>query len=307
MIEHVNYRTLGRLGSELLTRLSSEGRTIFSLSDAQDILSNKSNVAVRKLVSRLVKAGWLIRLKDGQYLIVPLEAISAEQWSEDSLIMASVSVSGSTNAALGTDFYSDDSPYLANQSVHDISQEAYAVSYWSALNYYGYTEQIPRTVFVSTPRRQPSTKKEILDIPYQIVVISRKKFFGVTTEWINAKPVHITDKEKTIIDCLDKPKLCGGIIEAAKGLAEGIKDNIDLEKLTAYAEQIGNNAVIKRLGYLSESLDLPVDPWLGKWKEHLSKGYSLLDPTQRNIGSYNARWHLIINVPEINFASKVRK
>jgi len=285
-------RTLGKSGSKLLSKLSVNNKSAFTVEDAQNALPEKSYDALRQLLSRLVRSGWLIRLKGGKYLIVPLEAESPDTWSEDSFVLASASVSGTSAVSARA--------HVANPNL----QMQYAISYWSALNYYGYTEQIPRTVFVSTPNRETSTSQAILDVPYRLVFLSPKKFFGLTTVWQDNKPVQITEKEKTIIDCLDRPRLCGGIVEAAKGLSEGFKDGIDFSKLSSYAQRIGNATVFKRLGFLVESLELPVETWLDDWQKSISKGYSLLDPTQPKRGQYNAKWHIIINVLEPSLINK---
>jgi predicted transcriptional regulator of viral defense system len=58
-------------------------------------------------------------------------------------------------------------------------------------------------------------------VNYQIVRVKEEKFFGIRKEWIEEMPVSITGKEKTIIDCLDKPHYAGGIIEVAKALNTG--------------------------------------------------------------------------------------
>lgn len=272
-----NKRTLGALGSKLLTQLSADNKNVFSLDDARRVLAGKSDAAVRRLVSRLAEAGWLIRLGGGRYLIVPLEAMSPGEWSEDSHVLAAEIVKEDREA------------YEAPTN--------YAISHWSALNYYGYTEQIPAMVILSTPVRQASNVRKMLDVSYKLIFVSRDKFFGLTTVWLNDKPISITDKEKTIIDCLDRPRVCGGIREAAKGLVNGFSDGIDLDKLTEYGHRLGNGTVFKRLGYLAEALNLPVGPWLGKWHNSITKGYSLLDPAQPKHGRHEPRWQVIVNAP----------
>lgn len=87
---------------------------------------------------------------------------------------------------------------------------------------------------------------DIFRVNYQIVRVKQDKFFGIRKEWIEEVPVSITDMEKTLVDCLDKPHYAG-IIEAAKALNNG---SLDYTGLTAYATKIGNFAVIRRLGYL---------------------------------------------------------
>ena len=132
----------------------------------------------------------------------------------------------------------------------------YAIAYWSALNHYGLTEQIPSTVFVQTLARKKKQKMEIFGVEYQIVRIKEEKFWGIHKEWIEEMQVNITDKEKTIVDCIDKPQYCGGIIEVAKALKNA---SFDMKKLSKYARKMGNSGVVRRLGYLCNYLSINID------------------------------------------------
>ncbi len=115
-----------------------------------------------------------------------------------------------------------------------------AVAYWSALNYYGLTEQIPRTVFLQTPVKRGYRKLLILDGKrFKVVVVSPEKFFGISTVRLGRREVRITDPEKTLVDCLDKPKYCGGITEAVKALKNA---RLNYEKLLEYAEWMKSKA-----------------------------------------------------------------
>ena len=163
----------------------------------------------------------------------------------------------------------------------------YAISYWSALHHYGLTEQIPTTVFVQTPARKSKSAMEIFGVNYQIVRVREEKFFGIRKEWIEETSVGITDKEKTIIDCLDKPQYAGGIIEVAKALKSS---SLDRERLTEYALQIDNFAVVRRLGYLCEKMNVPIN-----LPPPRSKKYLLLDPTMPAEGKNDPKWRLVIN------------
>lgn len=249
----------------LLSRLSEQGKNVFSIEDARDVLHiNKRHLD--NLLQSLVEKKWLERIEKGKYLIIPLEAGPGRKWSEEAFVVASHLV------------------------------DPYAVSFWSALNYWQFTEQISTTVFIETTKRK--TDKMILGVPFKFVFLQKRKLFGLTDIWFDNKKVKITDKEKTIIDCLDHPKYCGGIIEAAKGLANGIETGIELKTLTDYAKRLNNSAVLKRLGYLSEILDLPVKDYNKKWSKQMGSGYSLLDPTGEKTGRYNSKWNLRLNVSE---------
>jgi predicted transcriptional regulator of viral defense system len=120
--------------------------------------------------------------------------------------------------------------------------------------------------------------------------MKEEKFFGLRKEWIEDTQINITDKEKTLVDCLDKPQFCGGIIEVAKGLKDM---DFNKKKLIKYANHIGNSAVIRRMGYLSEQLNL--DLKVPKSKAH---NYLFLDPTMPHRGKRSSDWKLIVNLNE---------
>ena len=260
-------KNLNQKEAMILAKLSSEGKAVFSFEDVLNILGEPRS-ASRKFLSKLIIKGWLKPLERGKYLIVPFEAGPERKWSEEAFVIAS---------------------HLVNP---------YAISHWSALNYWGLTEQIPRTVFVSSTKRKFKPESKVLGISFKFIVLPERKFFGLTDIWFDNKKVQITDKEKTIVDCLDHPEYCGGIIEAAKGLVSGIEAGISLETLTDYAERLNNSAVLKRLGYLSEVFNLPVQDYADKWREQISSGYSLIDPTGEKTGRYYSRWNLRLNVSE---------
>ncbi len=112
----------------------------------------------------------------------------------------------------------------------------------------------------------------------------------IRKEWIDETPINITDKEKTIIDCLDLPQYAGGIIELAKALKN---NTFNHKKLSSYALHIGNSGVIRRLGYLCELLNIKI-----KLPKINTRNYLLLDPTIPEKDTKNARWRLIINLDD---------
>jgi predicted transcriptional regulator of viral defense system len=125
------------------------------------------------------------------------------------------------------------------------------------------------------------------------VSVRPKKFFGISTDWINEQPFSITDKEKTIIDGLDLPKYMGGVGEIAKALAQSWNE-LNEEKLREYAVKVGNTAVGKRLGFLMEALGLGNSEILRKALS-FGAGFSALDPTLPKRGKHSRRWGLLIN------------
>jgi len=243
--------------NDLINSLAKKGN-ILTFEEALEI-SNLSRESLRVILSRLEQRGIIERIEKGKYLIIPLGAEKGKYTLHEFII-------GSTLI------------------------DHYSIAYWSALNYYGLTEQIPITVFLQTTTRKKNQNIKIFGVEYKIIKIRKEKMFGIKKEWIEGRPVNITDKEKTIIDCLDKPQYSGGIIEVAKALKNNTFDN---KKLAAYAQHIGNSGVTRRLGYLTDLLDIKINlPKLN------TRNYLLLDPTMPKKSTKNARWRLIINLDE---------
>ena len=243
--------------NNLINSLAKKGN-ILTFKDALKI-SNLSRESLRVVLLRLEKRGIIERIEKGKYLIIPLGAVKGEYTLHEFVI-------GSTLI------------------------DPHCIAYWSALNYYGLTEQIPTTVFIQTITRKFNTNPEVFGVQYKITKVKKEKVFGIRKEWIEETQINITDKEKTIIDCLDKPQYCGGIIEVAKALKN---NKFNQKKLQNYAQRIGNSGVLRRLGYLCELLNIKI-----KLPKLNTRNYLLLDPTIPEKGPKSAKWRLIVNLDE---------
>jgi predicted transcriptional regulator of viral defense system len=258
-------RSLSSTESSLLASLAEEGKNIFTLNDITNKLDTPYKNA-KVVANRLVKKKWLIPLTRGKYLIVPLEAGVRSEYTEHEFIIAS---------------------HLADPCY---------IGYWSALNFHGFTEQVPMNIYVATTKRLKD--RTILDTRIRFISLIKRKFFGFEKESVSNTIINISDKEKTLADCLDHPEYCGGISEIAKSLWNA-KDEISTEKLVDYSLRMGNSAILKRLGFLLELLQIDVsEKLMKKIRGHLKKGYVLLDPIEEKYGSYSTRWRLLVNVPE---------
>lgn len=260
---------LGPKAASLLATLAGQGKRIFNTQEAHEILGN-SRSATYKLLHDLVQKGWLQSLSKGQYLIIPLGAGPERQYTVHEFLIA-----------------------------HYLAPEGY-IAYWTALHHHGLTEQIPRTVWVATPKRRKTTK--ISGVRYEFVTLRPYKVFGQQSVWIEDESVPVADLEKSLVDGLDHPRYCGGIGEVAKALHTAwVEQEVDLERLTDYAHRMRNRAIFKRLGYLVELLSLPAEGFTEMWQEALSKGYAQLDPTRPEEGRFDGRWQVQVNVPGTEF------
>jgi predicted transcriptional regulator of viral defense system len=260
-------RTLGDAEARLLLTLAAQNRQVFTVAEAQ-VAAGGNQQQANKMLARLATKRWVLRLQRGLYLILPFEAGVEGTYSVHPFRIV---------------------PHLV---------EPYAIAYWTALHHYGYTEQIPGVTFVATTAERASATLAIqeLGLTYRFVTLSPHKFFGQSRTWIEGQEIILTDRAKTVVDCLDHAEYCGGIVEAAKGLYESLTQaDVSPQLLTEYAARMQNGAIFKRLGYLAELLRLPVGDELEHWRAARSTGYSHLDPLAGNQGPYNHRWQLRLN------------
>lgn len=253
-----------------LTRLASQGRTIITIDDIQDAIDVSYDEA-KKIANNLVHKQWLDRLKSGTYLIVPLVAGETGEYTEHEFVIAS--------------------------HLHDPMY----ISYWSALNHHGLTEQVPMTVFAATTEQVPD--HEIHGVSYTFVTLTDSKFFGYDVVAIDAHRVNVASVEKTLVDCADHLAYCGGITELAKGLAAA---DLNEETLTEHLLRLGNGAAIKRIVYIADLLDVKLAQ-REKLVDAFTSGYSKLDPTRGDKGQYASEYRLLLNVQGAEIKAVVRR
>jgi predicted transcriptional regulator of viral defense system len=264
-----NITGLGPKEAEFLAMLAEEGKTIFAIERAKRFWGDAAYTT--NVLGRLEKKGWLHRLERGTYMIVPLEAGPDRAWSESALVIA---------------------PHLIQPA---------AIAYWSALHYWHMTEQIPHTVFVQSTRRKHQRTKEVLGIRFRFVTVVESKFFGVVKRTLGGRSIYVTDREKTLVDAADRPDLSGGIAQLAQALRTACGD-LDWQRLDEYLNRWPTKSPFKRIGYLVETLELPLpnrEKRLIRWRRSLSSGIVALEPGHDGgTGRIVSRWRLRVNMDE---------
>jgi len=257
---------LGPKEAEFLSLISTSKTLEFTNSTALNFWGTRE--LTKKKLHVLERKGWIARIERGKYLVIPLEAGPTRQWTEDSYLIAAALV------------------------------QPAAISYWSAIRHWNWTEQIPRIVYVQTTSRKKTPRRKIFGVQYEFVTVPEGKFYGNLTEWRNGKKILITEKEKTLVDCADHVERAGTIEELAKAVKAAASE-ISWRKLDEYVEKFPNRAVKKRLGYLFETL-VPVLSQeavtvLESWQTDLSAGFVLLQPSNKKIGRIVTRWRIQVN------------
>jgi predicted transcriptional regulator of viral defense system len=258
-------KTLGPVSASLLLRLSAEGKTIFSIDDAQAI-TDKSYQAAGAILSQLTQKGWLVRLTPGTYLIVPLEA-------------------GLENIPMA------DRYVIAREVLDPLP---HYISHYSAMSLHQMTTQPVNTVYVTVPRQR--TSRTIAGVDYRFVYANERFFWGWEPVWVtDQEQVRVSNLEKTLLDCVIQPHLCGGVGELAKGLWLR-KNALDEGRLIAHAQRLNHKAAVKRIGFLLETYDVGHPETISALQSMINQSYDPLDPTLPDEGPYRARWRLRINL-----------
>jgi predicted transcriptional regulator of viral defense system len=259
-------KNISTQSNQILNYFNKKDKDCFVYADATKALPQSSNSALKELLSDMVKRGLLMRLKKGLYYIIPFEK-DAESFMPDWHIIAG-HLAKSTNNYIG---------YYSALQIHNLITQP------------SLKEQI-----VVSKQIRPSTIK-IKNVDFQFIYHNENHFFGSKKIWIDSfNKVLCSDLEKTFIDCLFKPDYAGGIVEVARAIYTS-KDKIKFDKLLEYAEKFKSQAVIKRLGFLLEILEIETDI-TSKLNKLKTASYVLLDTELPKSGKMISRWSIQQNL-----------
>ncbi|MDE2588540.1 MAG: hypothetical protein KGL95_02585 [Patescibacteria group bacterium] len=254
---------LGRMELTLLFTLEKEAKSVFKIDDARRILRS-SPASVKNVLYRLRNKKRIEEIERGTYLLIPARSGIEGKWAETPFLIA---------------------PELV---------QPYYIGFWSALNYWGMTEQVPNVTYIVTTKRKKRKELRWGPINFEFITLSKKRFFGIVQEKIEGKTLNVSSKEKTVVDCLLYPQYCGSIDEIIKGIWEAQKE-LDFEKIIDYSKKVGVDVVTRRVGYILELLGIKRD-MADKIAKTNPKGFMWLDPIgPKKILEYSKKYGLIIN------------
>ncbi len=234
-------------GRTRLAAVLRQGGEFITIDDATAALGLGRTDAA-KLLSRWQEQGWLRRVRRGLYAVVPLASSKGDQVIED--------------------------PWTLVPQLFDPSYVGGA----SAAHHWDLTEQLFRSVFVFTTKPVRRSEQTVQGTPFVVRHIAESKLFGTKTLWRGRVKLQVSDPSRTIIDMLDDPRAGGGIRHVADCLkAYFVRADAAPDLLVDYAERLGNGAVFKRLGFLTEWADGPASV-IEACAARLTQGAVKLDP-----------------------------
>jgi predicted transcriptional regulator of viral defense system len=226
--------------------LSGAGRLIRA-EDVMTILALDKKSAAKTL-ARWYAQKRLQRVGHGLYTAIPLDARATGQVLED--------------------------PWILVPSLFDAAY----IGGWTAAEHWDLTEQLFRDILVFTTKAVRARKRNVHGITFLLRHIQPDALFGTRNIWRGQIKVQVSDVHRTIIDMLADPAVGGGIRHVADCFTAYFQHkDANPETLIQYAEELGNGAVFKRMGFLVQTIpDQAV--LIEACRKRLTQGNAKLDP-----------------------------
>jgi len=262
MINDNTISSLTRTEAQLVARLTYEQKDIVTTKDMDNYLPR--NFAYRrKLISSLKKKKFLIPIKNGVYIFVPLDAVPTGRRISELLIPAV--------------FFPDGDYYIGYSTMY---------------NYYNMTDQQFQTVYILNPRI--SRVRAITGVSFKFIKIPAKRMYGLETIEIRGKTVNVSSKERTLIDLIYYSNPVGGPDAAAEILTRFVREGkCDIKKVIEYAVKFPMIITRKRIGLTLEKAGVD-DKLLAPLIKSVKKT-SLISFTSDRKGKINEKWRVIVS------------
>ena len=172
----------------------------------------------------------------------------------------------------------------------------YYVAYQSAAAIHGAAHQLPFALLVAVPRQRRPI--ELGRARIQFVQLKAEKLFGFQQIRYHDAPLNVSDREKTILDCLERFDLCGGVAEVARTISTLVEE-IDPGTLLDYLPRMDNQALAQRLGLILDRLSTVQEIGAGLLDgiARMTGEYIYpLDPHEPESGVLDSRWRIRENV-----------
>jgi predicted transcriptional regulator of viral defense system len=268
--------------SDILSHIKESKCSLVDSKKIKDYLNVEAGYA-SKILERLNQKGYLERIIRGNYLFIPLEYGYEERY-----------------------------PPMNSLVVGSVLTKPYYYGYQTANNYHGFTSQFSPKTYICTvkPRRNFRWR----NTSYKFVKLVDDKFFGFTMVEADGCKICVAEPEKAVLDSLDKPNYCGGVSQVIYVVHNALSSDVDRDKLLLYADRMGSNSVLQRLGYIVELLSerglINVgEDFLGSIMGLIPEGasYSYLGPVgaHGHKGPAEGRWRIIMNVDETTALSEL--
>ncbi len=268
-------RALSPLEAKLILHLEWEKQPVVTTQQTMAILGASYDHA-RQILHRLTQSHWLAPIRPGKYELIPAER------GEHAFVDTNPLFIGSTLVA------------------------PYSYSFATAAFFHGLSTQASATVYIATN----TGKTRLLVVrgkEYRLVVQPKHKFFGAVEVNAYGSRVKMAELEKTILDSLDRPAYAGGIPEVAAMLVHG-QGQLNWKRLADEAVRFKSHALIQRLGYLCDLLELSIGASARQTLlAQIGKATSYLGQLEqwKMGGEYSPTWQIVDNIPRHELLAEI--
>ena len=180
------------------------------------------------LLSSMARKGTLYRIGRGRYAVIPPDVL----YDRKSYVVDPHRVIDELMKAKG-------------------AGDLYYVAYQSAAALHGAAHQLPFDLMVATPRQRRPI--ELGQAQIRFVQLKQFKFFGFQEIFYHEARLNVSDREKTVLDCLERYDLCGGVDEVARTISVLLEEALP-DRLVDYLKRMDKQVLTQRLGLILERL-----------------------------------------------------
>jgi len=265
----VDTRSLSKTAAKVILSLEADSEELVTLDEIKKRAGISRGFA-RKLAHDLVRKGWLERVRRGSYLLNP--------------------------SRHGPDALPDTDPLRLGSRL----LPHYYFGYATAAELHGFFPQASRVYYLVTtdrwsPGKAPAGR-------FRVVRVVPSRFFGTRATIRRGVSLVVSDPERTVLDCINRPELSGGMAGVAQILAMA-KPRLNWSRFGHYIDRFGNRSLVQRAGYLAEHVRPSIRPppgWVLRRRPRLADPFAPLGPpgVHGRRGARDARWKIIRNVAD---------
>ena len=173
------------------------------------------------------------------------------------------------------------------------------LGYHTTLEFFGRAYSVYQRFFYLSKR--PSAPLRFRSYEFKGILVPKalrdkgKESFGVKSAEREGIPVKVTDLERTMVDVLDRPDLCGGWEEVWRSL-ESI-EYFNLDEVVEYTLLLGNSTTAAKVGFFLEQHQdslMVKDPHLDPLRELRPRQPHYMERNKRHGGRLLPEWNLVV-------------
>jgi len=259
---------LGDLSSKFFAYAQLKRKDIVRTGELVPVLSI-SKPQERSLLHRLSKSGWIVRLKRSVYLVPPRIPAGGKYSPGAALILKKLLEEGDGK---------------------------YQICGPTAFNFYGLDDQIPIVTYVYNNRISDS--RMIGNLAFQFIRVADVRL-GATNAVRTREGVEViySSKARTLMDAVYDWSRFNGLPRGYEWIRQEIKkDPMLASELIEVTAKYGNQATVRRMGYLLDTLVQP-SRIMNRLQRQLSNSKALIYwiPGRSAKGAVNRKWGVIVN------------